>query len=171
MAVLDKLEFIRFGPYRFIGKSVYARVGAPFTGEIFGSLWGNSAGIFARLDELNAYASPEVHQVALLTGDRYDEEKKLIGYTVGRFMKAGTPVPEGLDFFDIPATTVAKGWVSGEFNDMISSAEGLTLKAIEAQTEYTPSWSVLAEVYTEDTVPQAGVHSVLGYYIGCNKAK
>ena len=41
MAVLDKLEFIRFGPYRFIGKSVYARVGAPFTGEIFGSLWTN----------------------------------------------------------------------------------------------------------------------------------
>ena len=38
MAMLEKLEFEQFGPYRFIGKSVYARIGSESSGEIFGNL-------------------------------------------------------------------------------------------------------------------------------------
>jgi len=84
MAVLDKIEFEKFGPYRFIGKSVYARAGANYSGYIFGALWGNSEWIFKTLDSLKDYATEEIHNVALLTGDKYEEQKKLMGYTVGR---------------------------------------------------------------------------------------
>ena len=108
MAVLDKIEFEKFGPYRFIGKSVYARAGANYSGHIFGALWGNSEWIFKTLDSLKDYTTGEIHNVALLTGDKYDEQKKLMGYTVGRFMKPDTPVPDGMDFFDIPAMFVLK---------------------------------------------------------------
>ena len=171
MATLTNLEFAPFGPYRFIGKSVYARAGAQYSGQIFGSVWGSSAWIFEALGKISEYASDEPHDVALLTGDLYEEQKKLLGYTVGRFMKPDAPIPDGMDFFDIPATHVAKGWVTGLFDDMISSAERLTSEAIKAQSEYSPDWSVTAEVYTKDTMPDGAVSSVLGYYIGCRKTE
>ena len=169
MAVLEKIEFEKFGPFRFIGKSVYARAGANYSGQIFGGLWSNSAWIFEALDNLSDYATDEIHNVALITGDKYDEQKKLLGYTVGRFMKPDTPVPDGMDFFDIPVMFVAKGWLSGKFDDMITSAEGLTADAINQQEKYVGTWEVTAEVYTKDTVPDDNVSSVLGYYIGCKE--
>ena len=170
MAVLESLQFVPFGPYRFIGKSVYARAGSNHSGFIFGSLWQYSKPVFDTLDRLNAHATAETDNAALLTSDKYDEEKQLLGYTVGRFMQAGMPVPEGLDYFDIPAMYVAKGLVSGEFDDMIVSADKLIMAAISRQTEYAATWAVAAEIYKKATVPESGVSSIYGYYIGCKKA-
>ena len=169
MAKLDKIEFEQFGPYRFIGKSVYARAGVEHSGIIFGTMWGISKPIFDTLDSLKDYATKETHNVALLTFDKYDEQKKLLGYTVGKFMKADTPVPDGMDYFDIPAIHMAKGWVSGEFDDMIANAEGLTAEAVKQHGKYEATWEFLAEVYTPDTHPTEGEHSVLGYYISCKE--
>jgi hypothetical protein len=172
MATFEKIEFEQFGPYRFIGKSVYARVGAEQSSEIFGGLWGNSSGIFSTLDGLTEYVTGETYNIALLTFDKYDEQKKLMGYTVGRFMKAGTPVPNDLDYFDIPQTIVAKGWVKGEFHDMIGNAEKLTTEAISKQDKYELVWdksSFTAEVYTSETVAKGGVDSVFGYYMTCKE--
>jgi len=169
MAVLDKIEFEKFGPYRFIGKSVYARAGANYSGYIFGGLWQNSSWVFNELDKLKDYTTKEIHNVALLSGDKYDERKKLMGYTIGRFMKSDTPVPDGMDFFDIPEIIIAKGWLSGKFDDMIGSAEGLTAEAISKQEKYAGTWEVTAEVYTNETVTDEDVSSVLGYYIGCKE--
>ena len=59
MAVLESLQFVPFGPYRFIGKSVYARAGSNHSGFIFGSLWQYSKPVFDTLDRLNAYATAE----------------------------------------------------------------------------------------------------------------
>lgn len=170
MATLENLEFVPFGPYRFIGKSVYARMGSAYSGPVFGSLWQHSKPIFDKLDQMQEYATGETDHAALLTGDKYDEEKRLLGYTIGRFMKAGTPVPEGFDFFDIPAMYVAKGLVSGRFDDMIANADRLTMEGIARQTAYAATWAIAAEVYTKDTVPDENVSSVLAYYIGCKKA-
>lgn len=166
MANLEKFEIKRFGPYRFIGKSVYARGGS---GDIFGGLWGNSDWIFKKLDNLKGYSTDEIHDVALITTDKYDEQKKLIGYTVGRFMKADTPVPEGMDYFDISDMFMAQGFVSGKFDDMIANAERMTAEAIEKQTKYVATWEFFAEIYTKDTIPDADVSSVLGYYISCKE--
>lgn len=170
MAELEKIVFENFGPYRFIGKAVYARAGSANSGEIFGSLWGLSAPIFEALDALPDYATAETDAVALLTWDKYDDEKKLLGYTVGRFMKPDTPVPEGLDFFDLPAMTAAKGYIRGHFDDVIDNAPILTIEAIKANG-YELNMELEAEVYTPDTVPDDGVVSVLGYYFGCKKAE
>ena len=174
MTTLKKFEIEPFGPYRFIGKSVYARAGSGNSGMIFGGLWGNSKGIMDALDAMGEYATGEVHDVALLTWNKYDDKTQLLGYTVGRFMKEGAPVPDGLDYFDIPATFVAKGWVRGEFNDMIDNQERLTSEAIGRQAKYIPnqdSTSFMAEVYTKDTVPEDGVTSTMGYYIACIEKK
>lgn len=164
MAILEKIEFEAFGPYRFIGKTVFA---PPGSGEVFGGLWGSSRSVFDAIDELHTYATPEIHDVAFMS---WDTGRNLLGYTVGRFMRPGTPVPDNLDALDIPASFVAKGWVAGEFGDMISTASKLTEEAIAAQTKYKIAWDehfIGAEVYTKDCVPRDGVHSVLGYYIPC----
>jgi len=166
MAELKKLEFAKLGPCRFVGKSVYA---PPGSGEIFGAMWCDSGPVFEAIGKLSEYATNEAHNIALLTWDRYTKENPMMGYTIGKFMKAGTPVPEGLDFIDLPETFVAKGWVKGEFDDMISSAEALTAKAVEKQDKYTLTWAFMAEVYTDETIPEEGVSSAMGYYITCKE--
>ena len=168
MAILEKIEFAKLDSCRFIGKSVYA---PPFSGEVFGGLWAKSEDVFHAIDKLKEYATGEVHNVALLTWDKYTEQDKLMGYTIGRFMRADTPVPEGLDFIDLPETFIAKGWVKGEFEDMIQTAESLTSGAVEKQDKYELTWNFMAEVYTEETIPKDGASSVLGYYIACKKKK
>lgn len=166
MAELKRFAIVSFGPYRFMGKTVYA---PPGSGEIFGALWGDSAEIFSQLDALSEYATQESHNVAYMN---WDSSKNLLGYTVGRFMKADAPVPDGLDALEIPAQLVAEAWVEGEFNDMISDAPNLTEKAIASQEDYEINWSeafVGAEVYSKETIAEDGVYSVLGYYIPCRK--
>ena len=67
-----------------------------------------------------------------------------MGYTIGRFMKAGTPTPKGLNFIDLPEIFIAKGWVKGEFEYMIQAAEPLTFKAVETQDKYEFTWKFMA---------------------------
>ena len=167
MAILEKIEFAKLDSCRFIGKSIYV---PPFSEDI-GALWASSETVFEAIDKLKEYATDEIHNVALLTWDKYTEQDKLMGYTVGRFMKAGTPVPEGLDFIDLSETFIAKGWVKGEFEDMIQTAEPLTSKAAEKHDNYKLTWRFMAEVYTKETIPEDGISSVLGYYIACEEKK
>ena len=173
MATLDKFEIAPFGPYRFIGKSIYTRLGGQGVGEAIGALWDNSSWVFEALDGLKEHATAETHNMALINWEKYDEKTKLMGYTVGRFMKAGTPVPEGMDFFDIPAAMVAKSKVSGTFGDMVDDAANqLTKAAISQHGKYVgASWIWSAEVYTEDTVRDDNVSSSMGFYIPCKEAK
>ena len=59
MATINKIEFEQFGPYRFMGKSVYAQAGGMLASfdknSIFGDLLKNSNWIFAELEKLNEY--------------------------------------------------------------------------------------------------------------------
>ena len=71
MATLEKIEFAKLDSCRFIGKSVYA---PPGSGELYGALWANSETVFEAIDKLHEYATDEVHNVALLSWDRYTEE-------------------------------------------------------------------------------------------------
>jgi len=164
-ATLENFEITKLNACRFVGKSVYARGGS---GQIFGGLWGNSSEIFDTINNLKEYATDEIHNVGLMSWDKYDDEKKLMGYTVGRFMKADIPVPTDLDYFNLPDMLVAKGWVKGEFMDMIGNAERLTFDALNQQKKYIPAWdqpAFMAEVYTKDTIPTPGINSVLGFYV------
>lgn len=169
MERLKKFDIQQFGPYRFIGKSVYARAGLQCGNNNFaGFLWNNSDWIFEKLDELKDYATEETHNAALLTWQCYNNEgishydifcgsNCLLGYTVGRFMKPDTPVPDGMDYFDIPATIIAKGW----FDKEIGEAENLVKNAVEQQGDYiAASWKFMVEVEAKDA---------FGYYIACDK--
>ena len=163
MAALEKIEFAKLGPCRFVGKSVYCQ---PFSAEPIGALWAGSEAVFEAIDRLNEYATDEVHNAALITGNGQDN---LMRYTIGRFMKTDTPVPEGLDSVDLSETFVAKGWIKGEFNDMVQSADSLTATAAKQQDKYSLTWTFMAEIYTDETIPEDGVSSVLGYYIACKE--
>ena len=114
-------QIVKAGPYRFIGKAMYAR-GFGESHEIFSKFWETEKckWVFKELDKLSEYASDEKHDAALLTWELYNNgERKgngetkhgpncFIGYTVGRFMQANTPVPENLDYIDIPEIYLAR---------------------------------------------------------------
>ena len=164
MGKMQKFEIVKFGPYRFIGKSVYARAGMNCgKGNFCGYLWDNSNWIFEKLDELRDYATDEFLNASLLTWEKYCDKTRLLGYTVGRFMKADTPVPDlqhgedGLDYFDIPETFVAKGW----FDKETGNEESLVKNAIKEQGEY--------KARSDKFMVETGTDDVFCYYIACDK--
>ena len=166
---LEKLAIVKCGPYRFIGKSVLARGhNQKGTADIFRSLWHSGDWIFKELDNLKDYASDKVYNSALMTWEKYDEKTQLKTYTVGRFMQADTPVPEEMDFFDIPEMYVAEGWARDtRNNDYFGDAlgEDLFWNEIERQGGFKPNIGKLAaEFYPEP--PTSGVY---GYYCACSK--
>jgi len=105
METIEKLEIVKGGPYRFIGKSMYVRAGSSdeFCFFILGVNW-----IWEKLDKINEYATVDNSNACLVTWDKYDDKSELMGYTAGRFMKADTPVPEDMDYFDIPEGYIGK---------------------------------------------------------------
>ena len=165
MGKMLKFEIVKFGPYKFVGKSVYARAGMAcgHDASFAGYLWDNSDWIFEELDKLKDYATDEFPGAAFLTWEKYCDKTKLLGYTVGRFMKSDTPIPdlphgtEGLDYFDIPETFVAKGW----FDEETGNEEALVKNAIEEQGEYVAR----SDKFMVETGPEDG-HC---YYIACDK--
>ena len=161
MSTLLKFEVVKHEPYRFIGKSIYARAGMQCgQGNFCDYLWSNSKWVFEHLDGLKGYATDEVRNAALLTWEKYDDKTKLLGYTVGRFMKADTPAPNGMDYFDIADGYVAKGY----FDSYDGNEEGLMREAIEKHGEYSSAhWRFMVEI--------GEFEKELGfvYYISCDK--
>ena len=170
---MQKFEIVRFGPYRFMGKSVYARAGMKCgDGNFAGFLWENF--YFDELDELKKYATDYRHNAALLTWNKYDAKintdytglhvgpTNLLGYTIGRFMKVDTPTDlvhfrDGLDYFDIPETYVA----IGTFDKETGNEEGLVKNAISEQGECT--------VRSDKFMVEMGLDNGFCYIIACDK--
>ena len=111
-SAFEKFEVVKFGPYRFVGKSVY--LGNKRGTEVFFDfMWKQSDWVFKELDKMKEYASDETHNAALIPWDKhYDDKSELFGYYIGRFMKAGAPMTKeaDLDYFDISEGYVAKAW-------------------------------------------------------------
>lgn len=166
MAKLEKFEIVKSGPYRFIGKSVYVRNDwenpRSATGEIVQGVWRAKEWVFQTLDAMTEYITDMPYGGGLYIWDKYEERSKLTGYIIGKFMKAGTPVPDGLDYFDIPEGYIAKGWggyVEGEVKAMLRNAE-----------EYADaSWLWGGEVFNDYTSLGNGVNvdGLSGYFIAC----
>jgi hypothetical protein len=107
-----------FGPYRFIGKTLYIRAWQETSIAIERASWHVCDWVFKALDAMTEYSSDQVNNHALFTWERFDDKNQLMGYTIGRFMKAGTPVPDGMDYYDIDAATVAQGWAVGTIDEV-----------------------------------------------------
>lgn len=163
---LEKVEFIPFGPCRMIGKSVCAK---PASGDIFGALWGDRS-ISEALDAIADQAYDENLAGYMTMAGTQDDP--MLWYTVGRFMKPGTPVPDGFKHYDIPETIVCSTLVKGKFDDMIDMIDGMTMDAIFGQKEYVakyPDGYFFAEIYTPNTIPDEHRVSELGYIVACER--
>ena len=118
MSDIVKVEIVKTGPCRFVGGCIYlGNKGKWNNNSLTKHLWEKSGWIFEMLDELKEYATNEIHNAALTTWEKCDEKNGLFGYYIGRFMKAETPVPHDLDYFDINIEYWAKVWVKGKFRD------------------------------------------------------
>ena len=130
MSVFEKFEIVRSEPYKFVGRSIYIGNKAP--GEwpennkllfaIHNALWEQLGWVFEELDKIAEYNSDEPHNAVLFTWDKYDDKNALYGYYIGRFMKANTPVPKGLDHFDITEEYLAKAWRKGKRGDIFGNS-------------------------------------------------
>jgi hypothetical protein len=92
-------------------------------------------------------------------------------------MKAGTPVPKGLDYLDFPEMYVAKGTVKGEVNldekrktgeffIEINRGELLVRAEMERQGKYDYNAAFTAEVYTESPNNEGNISS-WEYWVSC----
>lgn len=168
MATLKKYEIVKCGPYRFIGKVVYVRNdwsnSNSATGEILQGVWKAKDWIFGTLDKMTEYITDMPYGGGLYIWDKYEEKNQLTGYIIGKFMKADTPVPAGMDYFDIPEGYIAKGWggyVEGEIKDVIKNSG-----------EYiNTSWIWSGEVFNDYECLGNGVNvdGTSGYFIVVNK--
>lgn len=170
MGKLQKLEIVKCGSYRFIGKAVYVRNDwsntHSATGKIVQSVWKAKDWIFKTLDEMTDYLTDEPYGAGIYMWDKYEERSQLTGYIIGKFMKADAPVPAGMDYFDIPEGYVAKGWggyVEGEVKDILRASD-----------EYADaSWLWSGEVFSDYDSLGDGVNvgNLSGYFIACTAKK
>jgi hypothetical protein len=178
----DSFEVRKCGPYRFIGKSVYVRAfdkkGSP---EVHSSFRKQCGWVFEILDTMKEYASDEVNNAAIQHWEWFNQGHEtmthwpgqmlfggteLLGYTIGRFMRADTPVPEDMDYIDISEMYIAKGWKKVEPCDDIGMPdEGTMFEAIEKTEKFGPaSWMFAADIF-----PFAGKNGELirGTFMAC----
>ena len=189
-STVEKFEIIeQFGPYRFIGKAAYARAWQASSEQIWWEVWKNSSWIFDTLDNLKEYASDDIYNHAFESWDKFDENNNLMGYIVGRFMKPDAPVPEGMEFFDVPVMTIAKGWSSCSQEDMekglasssyakdsffakVEKAKGDTFDAIKQAKYDEKCWKLTTKVfpagYPKNPVPDENGRYIFGTYIACD---
>ncbi len=158
---------VKRGPYRFIGKAVYFRNDwsrpESHTGDIAASVWKAKEWVFKTLDAMTECTTDMPYSGGLYVWDKYDDKSKLQGYIIGKFMKAETPVPDGMDYFDIPEGYIAKGWGGSsevKVKDMLRKSEEFA----------DASWFWGGEVYT-DYAARADDGSCddakTGYFIAC----
>jgi len=157
---MEAFEIVKHEAYKFIGKSVYFRAGEP-CGDVWfhDFLYENAKWMWTKLDEMSEYATDITNQAALLTWDKYCEKSQLLGFTYGRFMKADTPVPRGMDYFDIPAGNIGVGifdnWDEGDHEHMVS-------KSIQQSGEYkAASWKYQGELLYGN--------EKYGFFVACEK--
>ncbi|MCL1887830.1 MAG: hypothetical protein FWF96_03035, partial [Kiritimatiellaeota bacterium] len=167
---LESIRYIPLTASRFIGKTVIATGLPPHeAGQKYGEMWGRSGAFMPALDALFVeHGLAEISDPCALmhfNNLHFDEPDGFMRYVVGKFFKADTPVPDGFDHWDMPATTVALAIVRGEFEDMIGNAHKRTMEKL-----HTDGYEVIypqnffqAEVYVKENVPKEGVVSKLGF--------
>lgn len=166
MAFLEKIEFISLPDVRIIGREAACSLD-PTAGNPVPELWGSSFadGTIQRLKEL-PLAVPDctIGWMGDVNGQNYR-------YIAGVIASAGTPVPEGMQYRDLPACQLAKGYIHGNLQngDIYVNAHELTLAGIAAkQIKYDYSFGWSAEIYP-DGIDFEAQEGTLCYYQPCKK--
>ncbi|MCL2547436.1 MAG: hypothetical protein FWE06_09710, partial [Oscillospiraceae bacterium] len=174
---LDKFEIIEnFGPYRFIGKSIYTRAWQESSIAIERASWHLCDWVFETLDNMTEYISDQKYYHSLFTWDRYDDKNQLMCYTIGKFMKPDTPVPMGMEYHDIEATTIAQGWASGDIegvkrldqvhNVFYAKSGKPTFDALALADYNEQSWKWTAQVFPVGYLSNPQPWDDGRYYVG-----
>lgn len=147
MAQLTNLEFGNIPSMRVIGREVSVTMAKGVENPV-PALWDASFrdGTMEMLDKL-----------PLAIGDCYigwmgDAVENGFAYIVGIAAVADTPVPEGMQYRDVPACKVARSTIAGNLQngDVYGNAHEMTVAAIETRgyhPDYSHGWS--AEVYPD----------------------
>lgn len=93
-------------------------------------------------------------------------------YLCGMLMKPEAPVPEGFVYRDIPASTVAIGWIQGLEKEAYSVAHEYTQKAMEEhgyKADEDALWCMELYNCPRFTKPMENGDIILDYYIPCKK--
>ena len=148
MAKLEKIEFIKIPNVRVIGVEV-AQSMAEGAENPVPALWERcfSDGTVDMLKRLpRAVADCTIGWM----GDAKGPDFK---YIAGVIAVENTPVPDGMQYRDLPACDMAKGYITGNLQngDVYGNAHNLTVEGIKASNfdaDYSVGWS--AEVYPDD---------------------
>ena len=174
--ILESFEIVKFGPYRFIGRSVYFWAWGPK--YHMRSAWEHSDSVFKTLDEMKEYASDDTRNVGFGHWEMFDlgdarqhfknemffGKTELLGYTVGRFMKPDTPVPAGMNYIDIFEIHAAKVFWKEQPGWGLGTPSVAMFDAINGTDDYKPaSYLFEADIYP---VPDANGVLIYGAYMG-----
>ena len=165
---MEKFEIVRSGHMRFMGKSIYTGNKTSFGcfDNLHDFLWKQSEGVFRALDEIKEYACGEVHNAVLFHWEKWDKKNELFGTTIGRFMKADTPIMGNkMDYIDIPAEYIAKGFVKGKYEDRVKLKEVEKMMEDELKRRGYVGMFITAEVFPE---ADENGEFIIGFYIPCN---
>ncbi|MGE5530118.1 MAG: GyrI-like domain-containing protein [Patescibacteria group bacterium] len=102
----------------------------------------------------------------------YNADDGTFTYLCGMLMKPGTAAPEGLVFRDVPACTVAIGWIQGPEKETYPVAHDYTQKALEEQgykVDEEADWCMELYACPRFTQPNEAGEVILDYYIPCRK--
>ena len=99
----------------------------------YGEKWCEALQPGGLLDQLDALPHPAGVEHGCLGFMRCDGTDENFEYWIGRFYNAGSAVPEGMDYLDIPAGEVGVCWLFGREKDGIFGQHGKCEKALQKQ--------------------------------------
>lgn len=169
MAKLVSLQINGLPEVRIMGKAIYPIMDN--NENPIPAFWGKcfNDGTFKKLEELKEHHIDSSYVGWM--GD-WDTSTGKFTYICGMLMKPGTPIPEGFIYRDVPASTVAIGWIQGLEEDVYSAAHELTLKAMEEEgykIDESASWCMELYNCPRFTEPDENGEVILDYYIPCIK--
>ena len=165
MAVLGKIEFFELPSVRMIGIKVMNGGGENPVPALWDKCFKENA------FQVLAEGSPVVNYWVGWMGE-YNPATGQFAYLAGMLMPAGTKVPEGFDYRDLPPCLIGNGFVNGDFanGDVYTHSHDLTVGGIVQngyEPDYTYGWS--AEAYALDLSFDAE-EGTINYLCPCKKA-
>ncbi len=167
MARLVNLQISQLQGFRIIGKAIYTHM--DMKENPIPSFWEKcfEDGTFKQLDEMNDHHID--HSYVGWMSD-WNEADGKFAYICGMLMKPNTPVPEGFIYRDVPAATVAIGWIQGLEKDIYPVAHEITQKAMEEKgykVDVAAYWCMELYNCPRFTTPMENGEVILDYYIPC----
>lgn len=162
MAKLDKIDFIALPDIRIIGREVACSLD-PGCENPVPALWESSIAD----DTIEMLKRLPLAVPGFTIGWMGDVEGPAYRYIAGVIAQQGTTVPDGMQYRDLPACQVAKGYIYGNLQngDVYANAHSLTAEGITAShlhPDYSLGWS--AEIYP-DTLEFDASEGVLCYFL------